>query len=190
MFDLKKITLFTSLLMASCLITSCQTLRKSDYEQFIVNAAKSQKHYSGFHQTFEASVLPMNREVTNRMLEKKAELLEWSAAELETEMRKADDERLTHSHFFLRFFSPEVHYNDFHQPDTIWKVYLVIGNQKYEPKIKKDFSKLVELQTLYPFFDRFSSGYDLAFPIGQAALNGTEYKIILTSSLGRAEFSF
>lgn len=186
---LKVLTLFSVSFIFSALI-SCQSAQKSNYNQLINSASKTKKEYSGFHQAFEATVTPMNREIQTAVLEKRAGVLGWTPAELEMAKQEANDKRLTHSYFFLRFYAPDPDHNDFHQPNSIWKVYLVLGSQKYEAKIKKDFSKLVELRTVYPYFDRFSTGYNLEFPIGQAALADTEHQIIITSSLGKAEFTF
>lgn len=172
-------------------LLACQSPAKKQYEELINQNSKTKKEYSGFHQAFEATITPLNQVIQTAVLERKAELQDWPMAKLESEKKELDEKRLTHSHFFLRFFAPETQYNDLHQPDTIWKIYLVVDSQKYEAsKIKKDFSKLVELSTLYPYFDRFSSGYEVEFPIGQASLDKKAYKIILTSSLGKAEFLF
>src|SRR5690606_21720599 len=113
---------------------------------------------------------PMDRTIAQAILERRALFQEWSPGQLDGALRTVNEERLTESKFFMRMFIPEVTYNDLHQPDSIWKVYLLIGDQKYEANIRKDFSKLAEQQALYPYFDRFSYGYDLSFPIGQAAL--------------------
>lgn len=172
------------------LLVSCQSVQKGNYARLIDSASQATKKYSGFHQAFEATVTPLNREVQMAVLEKRAEVLRWTPAQLESALREANEKRLTHSYFFLRFFTPDPDYNDLNKPDSIWKVYLILGGQQYEAQIKKDFSKLVELKSIYPYFDRFSTGYDLEFPVGQAALADNEYQIIVTSSLGKAEFTF
>lgn len=181
---------FIILFLAGVFLTSCQSAQKRDYNKMIYSVSQSKKEYSGFHQSFEATMTPMTQEVQSSVLEMKAEVLGWTQAELEEKRTKATEDRITHSHFFLRFYSPNVDYNDLHQPDSIWEVYLIVGNQKFDAVVTKDFSKLVDLQTIYPFFDRFSSGYDLKFPIGEASLAGRPHKVVIASTLGKAEFSF
>lgn len=178
------------LVLGVLVLVSCQSLRRGSYANLIDSASQTTKRYNGFHQAFEATITPLNREVQTAVLEKRAEVLSWTPAQLETALNEANEKRLTHSYFFLRFFTPEPEYNDLSQPNSIWKVYLVLGDQQYQAQIKKDFSKLVELKSIYPYFDRFSTGYDLEFPVGQASLSGNEYKIVITSSIGKAEFVF
>lgn len=187
---MNSVSRYILLFLACGLLASCQSAQKRKYDEMIHSVSQTKKEYSGFHQAFEATMTPMTQEVQSRVLEMKAEVLGWTTAELEEKRKKASDDRITHSHFFLRFYSPNVDYNDLHQPDSIWEVYLIVGNQKFDAVVKKDFSKLVDLQAIYPFFDRFSSGYDLQFPIGEASLVGHPHKVVIASTLGKAEFSF
>ncbi|MAV90128.1 MAG: hypothetical protein CL676_01815 [Bdellovibrionaceae bacterium] len=176
--------------IALLLLSSCQTTPEKNYSNLIQQSSRSQKSYSGLHETFEATVVPLNRKVTQGMLEKRAELLGWTPERLQREQQKANEERLTHAKFFLRFFAPNSDYDDLHKPNSIWKIYLLLGNQKIEGEVSRDFSKLIELQAIYPGFDRFSTGYEVKFPIGQASLEDTSYSVQLTSSLGEAKFNF
>lgn len=178
------------ILSALLLFTGCQSAEKKDYESVIRQNTTSAKVYSGFHQAFEANVTAHNREVAQAILAQTAKFRAWDEQTLQSETLKMNDKRLSESHFFLRFYAPEQDYDDLHKPNSIWKVYLVLDGQKYLGKVSKDFSKLVELQTLYPHFDRFSTGYNLAFPVGRASLEGKAYSVLITSSLGQAEFSF
>ncbi|NCN95412.1 MAG: hypothetical protein GW917_01675 [Bdellovibrionales bacterium] len=172
------------------LLVACQSQPKDNYKSLIESSSKSQKSYSGLHQSFEVTVVPLNRKISQGMIERRSELLGWTAEVKARKQTEANEARLTHSHFFLRFFSPNSDYDDLHRPNTIWKIYLILGSQKIEGKITKDFSKLIELQAIYPGFDRFSTGYEVSFPIGQASLEDTNYSIQLTSSLGEAKFNF
>lgn len=187
--SVKVLKLFAMVISLSGIV-SCQTAAKNEYDRILRSASDTEKVYAGFHQAFEATVYKLDINTQNAVLERKGLLLEWPISEVETQKSKARDERLTNSFFYMRFFAPDPIYNDLHQPDTIWKVYLIVGNQKYEAIVKKDFSKLADQQALFPNFDRFSTGYELSFPIGQASLDGQPHQILLTSSLGKAEFSF
>jgi hypothetical protein len=178
-------------LVLSLSLCACQTApQQRDYTRQIHDVSLSQKSYDGFQQTFEATVTPMNREITRLVLGKKGEVLGWTPQRLEKEVNEAQEKMLTHSLFFLRFYAPNSDYNDLHKPNSIWKIYLILGNQRFEGEVKKDFSKLAQLQSLYPYFDRFSTGYEITFPVGQSALENQHYEILLTSSLGQAQFQF
>lgn len=168
----------------------CQSAEKIKYDNVIHTNTRAQKVYAGFHQSFEANITAHTREVTQAVLNQQAEFRGWDDQTLQLELQKANDQRLNQSLFFLRFFVPESDYDDLHKPNSIWKIYLTVDGQRFQGKVKKDFSKLVEIQTIYPFFDRFSTAYEVTFPIGRPSLEGRNYTILLTSSLGKAEFNF
>jgi hypothetical protein len=106
------------------------------------------------------------------------------------EREKVVEENGAYAKFLLRFYTPERDYDDLDKPKTIWKTYLDYGGSRFEGKVTKIKDKLVELQTLYPNMDRFSTAYEITFNVPMTTVEQGTSKVTLTSSLGTAEFSF
>jgi hypothetical protein len=146
--------------------------------------------YRGLYQTFQADITILNAEVLTRMLRQRADFLQWTEEQYQKEREKALQESAAFSRFFMRFYSPEEEYDDFHKGKTIWKVYLDFGGSRFEGTVRKKTEKLVELQTLYPHMDRFSTPYEIEFNVPMTTIEKGRATVTLTSSLGTAEFKF
>lgn len=186
----KNIWMLALATLISLSLTACQSAEKKKFDAIITSNSRTHQIYTGLHQAFEATVTSLDRNVTQAILEQQAQFHSWDSQTLQLEIQKANDKRLTESRFFIRFYSPEIDYDDLHKPNSIWKVYLIVNGQKYLGKVTKDFSKFIEIQTIFPYFDRFSTGYYVTFPIGRASVEDQSYSILLTSSLGQSEFKF
>jgi hypothetical protein len=184
------------LILLTCLLTACATAPKpggiseNEYEKIVREHTKSADKYQGLYQTFQASATLMTTEQQSATLQRKGDFLGWDANQQQKERDRAFQEMSNSTKVFLRFFSPENEYDDLHKPQSIWKVYLVHEGRQIEGKVKKLNDKFVELKMLYPHFDRFSSPYEVSFPVPTSAVEQSEVKIVLTSSLGSTEFTF
>lgn len=167
-----------------------QGISESDYSSLINKHTTRTNQYSGFYQTFQADMTILSTEVQTAALRQKGQFLQWDQREYQRERDKMVQEAAAYSKFFMRFFSPEHDYDDLHKGKTIWKVYLDYGGSRFEGKVKKLSEKYVELKTLYPHLDRFSTPYEIQFNVPMTTIEGGEAKVILTSSLGTAEFHF
>ena len=70
------------------------------------------------------------------------------------------------------------------------KVYLEYQGSRFEGKVKKMAEKFVEIQTIFPHIDRFSTPYEITFNVPMTTLETGPAKVVLASSLGTAEFKF
>jgi hypothetical protein len=62
---------------------------------------------------------------------------------------------------------------------------------RIEGKVRKMSEKPVELQQLYPHLkERFSTPYEISFNVPMTNVETAKVKVVLTSSLGQAEFKF
>jgi hypothetical protein len=185
-------------LVLLCLVlTACSTTPSSDteitqgeYEKVVRTQTRSADKYNGLYQTFQASVTLLSTDLLTAGLNRRSEFLGWDPAKFQKERDRTFQEAAVETKLFLRFYAPENDYNDLHKPNSIWKVYLDHNGKRYEGKVKKLTDKLVELQLLYPHFDRFSTPYEVSFAVPTAAVEATPAKVVLTSSLGAAEFEF
>lgn len=171
-------------------IEGVEPIGRSEYASLIKRHTAKTDQYSGFYQTFQAELTMLTREVLNASLTQKAYFLQWDRRQFNSEREKIMQESNAYSTFFMRFFSPETDYDDFHKGKTIWKVYLEVSGSRFEGKVRKLVDKFVELQTLYPQLDRFSTPYEITFNVPMPTVENGGAKVILTSSLGHAEFVF
>jgi len=165
-------------------------INRSEYTSLIATNTSKVNRYSGFYQTFQADMTILTTAVQTAELKQKAHFLLWDIKAYRTEREKMLQEASAYSKFFMRFYSPEDDYDDFSKGQSIWNIYLELDGRRIEGKVKKLKSKYVELQTLYPHFDRFSTPYEITFNVPMTTLETRACKVILTSSLGSAEFQF
>ncbi len=167
-----------------------QPLGENEYGLLIKKNTSRTDQYSGFYQTFQADVTILNTEVITANLRQRGHFLQWDQRTYQAERDKVMQEASAYSKFFLRFYSPENEYDDFHKGKTIWKVYLEYSGSRFEGKVRKMNEKFVEIQTIFPHMDRFSTPYEITFNIPMTTIENGALKVILTSSLGTAEFKF
>jgi hypothetical protein len=146
--------------------------------------------YSGFYQTFQADMTILSTEMQTAALKQRANFQQWDQKHYLAEREKMLQDASAYSKFFMRFFSPEHDYDDLQKDKSIWKIYLDYNGQRFEGKVKKLKEKFVELATIYPYFDRFSTAYEITFNVPMSTVENGPCKVTLTSSLGTAEFSF
>lgn len=188
-------------LLFSVLMTACthapvagpdtvQAMDSSEYERLIRKHTAHTDQYSGFYQTFQADVTILTTEVQAAALRQKGAFLQWDQKKFQSEREKALQEANAYSKFFMRFYTPDRDYDDLHKGKTIWKVYLEYSGSRFEGKVSKMSEKVVEVSTLYPHMNRFSTPYEITFNVPMTTVEQGAAKVILTSSLGQAEFSF
>ncbi len=170
--------------------SSSAVASEEDYNAFIVHNTVKTNHYSGFHQTFQADMTILSNEVQSTQLKQRAAYLQWDSKQLQTERDKMLQENSAYAKFFLRFYSPVRDYDDLHKGKSIWRIYLEVSGRRLEGKVKKMPDKFVDIKTLYPFFDHFSTAYEVTFSLPMVTLESKPCKVTLTSSLGSSEFAF
>jgi hypothetical protein len=167
-----------------------QAMNSGEYERLIRKHTAHTDQYSGFYQTFQADVTVLTTEVQAASLRQKGAYLQWDQKKFQSEREKALQESNAYSKFFMRFYTPERDYDDLHKGKTIWKVYLEYSGSRFEGKVAKLNEKVVEVATLYPHMNRFSTPYEITFNVPMTTVEQGAAKVILTSSLGQAEFSY
>lgn len=162
-----------------------------EYSELVRKNTSKTNQYSGFYQTFQADMTILTNEMKTASLRQQGYLLQWSESQFNTEREKVLQENSAYAKFFLRFYSPERDYDDLAKGEkSIWKVYLDARGQRFEGKVRKMTEKFVELKTIYPFFDRFSTPYEITFNVPMTTIETGPCKVTLASTLGTAEFSF
>lgn len=161
-----------------------------DYSALMRKNTARTNQYSGFYQTFQADMTILTTELQSAVLRQKANFMQWDQKAYQQEREKSLQEANAYSKFFMRFFSPERDYDDLHKGKTIWKVFLEFSGSRFEGKVTKLSDKFIEVRTLFPQMDRFSTPYEITFNVPMTTVEQGQAKVILSSSLGQAEFLF
>lgn len=167
-----------------------QAMPENEYLSLIKKHTSRTDQYSGFYQTFQADMTILTTEVQSAVLRQKGNFLQWDQKQYQQEREKSLQESNAYSKFFMRFYTPERDYDDLHKGKTIWKVYLEYSGSRFEGKVNKMSEKFIEVRTLFPQMDRFSTPYEVTFNVPMTTIEQGSAKVILTSSLGQAEFDF
>jgi hypothetical protein len=171
-------------------IDSIDPMPADQYADLIKRHTTGTRQYAGFHQTFQAELTILTSEVLSAGLRQKAAFLQWNQKQYQSEREKSLQEANAYSRFFLRYFSPDREYDDLHKGKSIWKIFLEVSGSRFEGKVVKMSEKAVEISTLYPHMDRFSTAYEVTFNVPMTTVEQGLSKVFLTSSLGQAEFSY
>jgi hypothetical protein len=171
-------------------LSPLESMPAKEYAALIAKNTGDANQYSGFNQTFQASVTIMTAEVQAAVLRQRAVFKGWDQRQYQAEHEKAVQDASAYSHFALRLFTSDKDYDDADKPKTIWKTYLEINGSRFEGTVKKMKDRAIELQTLFPHTDKFSTVYDVSFSVPMTTVEQGRAKFILTSGMGGAEFTF
>lgn len=186
-----------SLLMGACSSTPPKgddlsqilpPISSSEYNSLIDQYSHHDSQYEGFHNTFQLHMTLLNSKVLMASLHRMGQYHQWNLSKARNEREKNFQELSSVSKVFISFFAPEREYNDLDKANTIWRIYLVSNGKRYEGKMKKVKSKLVDLQHLFKYHTRFYSPYEATFQVPMTAVEAGPVTIILSSSLGKSEF--
>lgn len=195
---------FAALLVSSLMglfLMSCSTTPKSNqpsymsieegqYENVLQRYTKSEKRYSGFYNQFDVSVTELNQISQFAILQRKAGYLQWDEKTFAKEKERVTQEMSSSTYYFVSFYTPDRDINDLVNADSVWKFYLEVNGKRYTAHIRQSSENRAELKNLFVNFGRFHKPYTLRFDIPTSEIENTPHKLILTSSLGTADFSY
>jgi hypothetical protein len=171
---------------------------KMDEKSYVALIAKNTRHdiqYEGFYNKFEVSAMFFNSEVQTAILQKKSDVLQWDQKQAQTEREKLFQENSNQTRFEISFFTPSGRLNDLHKGNSIWKIYLEAGGQRYEGHAMKNNGKLEDLREIYPHHNRWSTAYDVTFnvPLSLVEKSKSEngkVELVITSTQGTSRLSY
>lgn len=165
-------------------------MSERNYRRLIKRMTQSVDRYNGLYQTFQADATLMTHEMQAALLERRGYFLRWDARHAQEEREKSLQQMANETYIVLRFFSPESEYDDLEQSNSVWKTYLESNGIRYEGQARKLREKSAELLTLFPNHNRFSTMYKVTFKVPTSAVESAGAQVILTSTLGTADFKF
>ena len=191
---MKKI-LILALLLSACATrettsTGVQIATQSESEKIIDRYSDRIESYNGLYNTLQASATLHNTPVSVALLDQKARLFQWDQGQFEAQ-KLADQEKLgKETEIFLSFFTPEKKHDDLNKSPSLWKMFLDVNGRRYEGKAIKMKLQTVEVHSLYSYHNRFSTPYQVIFPISVRLVENYNSKLTLTGPVGSATLNF
>ncbi|MBL7542267.1 MAG: hypothetical protein JNL11_00555 [Bdellovibrionaceae bacterium] len=183
--------------MASCSSKSIapsptmKLISESDYQQTIKKNARQEQVYSGLYNAIDMTGMIINSEVSEAQVDQMARVYIWDENKYTQEKVKSEDKLRKESEFFVSFFTPERKHDDLHKNKTLWKIFLDVDGKRFEGKVSKVKLLTEEIQSLYPFHNRFSTPYSIVFPVAMKQIEqSASIKLTITGPVGSSTVDF
>ncbi|MGZ3774564.1 MAG: hypothetical protein ACXVCY_02105 [Pseudobdellovibrionaceae bacterium] len=187
-------------LIMSSLLTACasyevtaeNTTQKTsgDYYEIVEKHSDKARRYSGFYNTLDIEATLVTSEVAKAQLAKDVEIYQWDDKRLNEEKGKFENRLNNETEVFLSFYTPERKNDNLSKNNSVWKIFLDVGGKRYEGKATKLKLPLSELESLYPFHNRFYTPYNISFPVSVRSVEGKPMKFTITGAVGSATLNF
>lgn len=183
-------------------LISCQTsnlnktdvprplLSDSEYSNLIAQFSANDKKYSGLYNKYQVTVTLLNTKVQEAKLDKLRFFLQQSNSTYQIERNRTFQKMNLQAQVFMSFFATEKDYKNLHRPTSLWKVYIESNGQRYEGQVSKVDHLKVELKSIFPYHNRWSTGYMVTFNLPMTSLEKNKSTFTLTSSAGKSVFDF
>ncbi|MGZ3818786.1 MAG: hypothetical protein ACXVCA_19290, partial [Bdellovibrio sp.] len=123
-------------------------------------------------------------------LEKSVDLYQWDEKKLAEEKGKVENRLNNETEIFLSFFTPNRKDDNLSKPNSIWKIFLDVNGKRYEGKATKIKLSLSEIESLYPYHNRFYTPYSVTFPVSVRSIEGQPMKFTITGAVDSATLEF
>lgn len=164
--------------------------RNNDYEAILEKYTDKARRYSGFYNTLDIEATLISSKVAKAQIEKSVELYQWDEKRIAEEKGKFESRLNNETEIFLSFFTPERKNDNLSKPNSIWKIFLDVGGKRYEGKATKIKLSLSEIESLYPYHNRFYTPYSVTFPLSVRSTEGKPMKLTITGAVGSASLNF
>lgn len=184
----KVFALVALLSLSACAV---DTVTPSDtYLKSIDEYSQGEVQYDGAYNTFNYRGTLMNSVIQERIIEKKAEVYLWDAVKKQQELSTLQSENGTKTKVFLSFFTPVRTDDNLSTKKSVWAIYLETSQGRYEGVVKKNRTSMTELSVLFPHHNRFTTAYDVEFPVAVNAIESEATTMTVTGPLGTKKITF
>ncbi len=188
---IRGMTLFIlTLSMLGCASGPSERQPVTGYAKTINKFSAGHEVYEGFVNKFAFRATMLNFPVQDELLNRLAELYDWTPERIQQEKEKKYDEMRDETKIFMSFYVPEPKYDNLLDTKKIWETYLVVDGTRYEATVKKDSRLLAELVRLYPYHNRWSSPYILTFSLPTRVAQSSNAQLTVTGPLGSQTVEF
>lgn len=183
------------LLLSSCAsrettTAGVQISTQAEAEKVIDKYSDRIESFNGFYNTLQASATLQNSVVDVAVLDQKARLFQWDQGKFDAQKLESTEKLGKETGIFLSFFTPDKKHDDLNKTPSLWKIFLDVNGRRYEGKATKIKLQTVELQSIYSYHTRFSTPYQLIFPISVRLIENYPSKLTLTGPVGSATLNF
>jgi len=187
-------------------LSACATTSKSDavaaadqstkievtqnYNAYVERYSSGDTEYAGLYNNFEYRATLLNSDIRKGLTWKRGSFFQWSETQIATDREKSNQEMSSETKVFMAFFTPSPKNDNLTDDKSIWRIYLDAGGHRYEGKPKRVRLLLAELQALYPYTTRWTTPYEVTFPVPTAAIENLESTYTVTGPLGSRSITF
>ena len=185
---------------ATILLSGCATRETTSAGVQIATQSESEKvvdrysdrieSYNGLYNTMQAAATLHNSVVSAAILDQKARLFQWDQGKFDAQKLESQEKLGKETEVFISFFTPDKKHDDLNKNPSLWKIFLDVNGRRYEGKVTKIKLQTVEVQSLYGYHNRFSTPYQLIFPISVRLVENYPSKLTLTGPVGSATLNF
>lgn len=146
--------------------------------------------YEGAYNNFKYRATIQNESIQEAVIDKKASMYQWDGVKRQTELAKFQQDNPTKTKIFLSFFTPTRQDDNLSTNKSIWAVYLTTSQGRFEGTVTKVRDNRTEVYALYPYHQRYSSAYEVMFPVPLAQTQNEETTMTITGPLGNKSVKF
>lgn len=184
LYHLLFLTLFSSCATQVITPVGMQVMSEREYEHTIEEGTQREQLYSSLQNILEIHATLLNSKVTHAILDQNARLYLWDITKYAEEQKKFKESAQSETIFFVSFYTPERKHDDLSKSKSLWKIFLDVKGRRYEGTATKIKLTTTEIRSIYPFHNRFSTGYFIKFPVPMEANEGHTMKLTLTGAVG------
>ncbi|MES2801566.1 MAG: hypothetical protein V4654_03660 [Bdellovibrionota bacterium] len=188
------------LLILSFIVLSCvhrlptpegiKDISTSEYEDLVESKTKKTEVYDGLYNKLTVQTTRLDADMSENLVAYQAKLGQWSLEKYKEEKAKIIAKHSDGTEVFMSFFTPERKHDDLSSKRTTWKVYLEVSGQRYEGKITKIKALQLDLESIYPHHNRWSSPYSVVFPVSTPSTDGKPVTITVTGPLATTQLVY
>lgn len=169
-------------------VTACATTSPPNATNAYVNSVEEYSagdiQYEGAYANFNYRTTILSPGMQRVYVNKKAEVYLWSEEKKAAELALLQANNDKSTRVFLSFYTPNKWDDNMSTAKSIWTVYLHVGSQRFEGKVAKNRDSRTEINSMFPYHGRFSSAYDVTFPVPVSQLARQDLEITITGPLG------
>lgn len=178
-------------------ISCSSTPQKSDdlissdnYEKLIDKNTRTIQSYDGLYNIMQFHATLLTPQMYEAVTARSSQMYQWDDAALASERQKAEQYLSNQTEVVLSFYTPEAKHDNLNRSKTLWKIFLDAGGKRYEGKATKMKLLTSEIQSLYPYHNRWSTPYKITFPVSMKSIEASEIKFTLTGAIGSESVTF
>jgi len=167
-----------------------QMVSATEYQTLIDSRLQKQKIYDGLVELMEFKTLLVSSDLAMAQVDQNERIYQYSNDQYLNEKGTVQSNLAKQTEIFISLFVPETKYDDLAKKTSRWKIFLDVAGQRYEGRAVRLKNQLTEIQSIYPFHNRWSTAYRLIFQLPTSIAEGSPAKLTLTGPTAAAAVEF